>query len=208
MILYLATPNTMDVKNAIAAGKLGAMLTPDSWKQVNERVSCRFPWVGLDNGCFSDQWDHDKWLAWLEGMRPRIPECLFAVVPDVVADHEATLDRWGKYAQVVKDLGFPAAFVLQDGASRATVPWDEIDALFIGGSTEFKLSETAWEMSAYAQSLGIWTHMGRVNSFNRIRRAAAHGIDSVDGTYLRWPDTNLPKRLAWLAWLEHNRPMR
>lgn len=202
-MIYLATPNTQAVREKIAQGRLGAMLTPDSWKKINEPSSKRFPWVGLDNGCFSEKWDEGEWKEWLVEMGPRKPECLFAVVPDVVADHQATLDRWDRYAGIVKENGYPAAFVLQDGCT-GDLPWGEVDAIFVGGTTEYKLSEQAWSLVARARRMGIWTHMGRVNSFNRIRRAAAAGVDSVDGTYLRWPDTNLPKLLAWLDWVDHN----
>lgn len=203
--LYLATPNTQEVRETIAAGRLGAMLTPDSWSTINEPSSKRFPWVGLDNGCFSDKWDEDRWKDWLTEMRPRLPECLFAVVPDVVADHDATLARWEQYVGIVKDAGYPAAFVIQDGCDGMDMPWRDLDAVFVGGSTEYKLSEQAWELVGRANRRGIWTHMGRVNSFNRIRRCAAAGVKSVDGSYLAFgPDTNLPKLLAWLDWLNHN----
>lgn len=207
-MIYCATPNTSKVRDTIAAGQLGAMLTPDSWPQLNDKVSERFPWVALDNGCFSDKWNESKWWAWLKIMQPRRPECLFAVCPDVVGDHDATLKRWYRYAEGIKSLGYPAAFVLQDGASKGDVPWSDIDALFIGGSTDFKLSETAWEMVTFAKTFGLHTHMGRVNSFNRIRACARAGVDSVDGTYLAFgPDANLPKLMNWLTWIEQHPTM-
>lgn len=135
-------------------------------------------------------------------MVPLKDAVLFAVVPDVVGDHEATLGRWMDYASVVRPY-FPPAFVLQDGATMDTIPWSEMDALFIGGSTEFKLSEFAHEAIAYAKSRGIWTHVGRVNSFNRLRRFAE--ADSADGTTLAIaPDTNLPKVLRWVEWIDRH----
>lgn len=202
---YLATPNTQEVRDAINRGQLGAMLTPKSWTQLNAEASRRFPVVGLDNGCFADQWDPDHWVSWLLRMEPLKREVIFAVAPDVVGNHAATLDLWDQYAGHIKNVGFPVAFVLQDGCDGKDLPWADIDCLFVGGSTAYKLSETAWELVDRANRLGIWTHMGRVNSFNRMRRAAAAGIQSVDGTYLAYgPDVNLPKLLAWLDWLNHN----
>lgn len=204
-MIYLATPNTQQVREKIRQGRLGAMLSPDSWSALNETSSRHFPFVGLDNGCFAATWEEDRWKDWLIRMKPLAGEVLFAVVPDVVADHDATLLRWERYAGTVRDAGFPTAFVIQDGCDGMDIPWCEIDCLFVGGSTEYKLSEQAWELVDRANRRGIWTHMGRVNSFNRLRRAAAHGVKSADGTYLAFgPDINLPKLLAWVDWCNHN----
>lgn len=66
------------------------------------------------------------------------------------------------------------------------MPWDEFDALFIGGTTRWKLSEAAHELAAEAKRRGKWLHMGRVNSWPRMQIASAMGCDSVDGTYLKY----------------------
>ena len=42
-------------------------------------------------------------------------------------------------------------------------------------------------------------HCGRVNSWRRLRACAVSGVDSVDGTYLKFgPDANWPTLTAWL----------
>jgi hypothetical protein len=90
------------------------------------------------------------------------------------------------------------AFVAQDGLESLTVPWDDFDVLFIGGTTEWKLGPQARALVADAKARGKWVHMGRVNSERRYRYAHAIGCDSVDGTYLTFgPDENLPKLLRW-----------
>jgi hypothetical protein len=72
-------------------------------------------------------------------------------------------------------------------------------ALFIGGSTEWKLGAEARALAALAKNRGLWVHMGRVNSLRRLRYAADIGCDSVDGTYLAFgPDQNLPTQLTWI----------
>ena len=38
----------------------------------------------------------------------------------------------------------------------------------------------------------------RVNSGRRWRYAERIGCDSVDGTFLRWPTTNLPRLRTWI----------
>jgi hypothetical protein len=92
--------------------------------------------------------------------------------------------------------------VAQDGWQDETTPWDEFDVLFVGGSTEFKLGLGAHAIAA-AQARRKWVHMGRVNSYKRLRVAAALGCDSADGTFLKFgPDVNEPRLLRWLAQLK------
>ncbi len=93
----------------------------------------------------------------------------------------------------------PLAIVLQDGATVETVPWDEVGAVFVGGTTEWKLGSEVRSIVAEANARRIWAHMGRVNSHRRLRYADWIGCDSADGTYLVFgPDVNLPRLLRWL----------
>lgn len=120
---------------------------------------------------------------------PGWPGCLFVVVPDAVADHRATLRLWNQWWGTVRDLtgGQPCAFVAQNGATPRNVPWDELDALFVGGDTEWKLSHYAARLTWEAHERGKWVHMGRVNSAKRIARALGTMCDSFDGTkWSRW----------------------
>jgi hypothetical protein len=94
--------------------------------------------------------------------------------------------------------------VAQDGLESLPVPWGDFDALFIGGTTGWKLGPHAREIAAEAKRRGKWVHMGRVNSERRCRYAAAIGCDSVDGTKLVFgPDVNLPQVLAWARLSDH-----
>lgn len=162
------------------------------------------PWVA-DNGCFGKGWPgDDAFLRWLtdypDDDRKR---CLFAVAPDVVADAEATLQRSGPWLDVISGLGYPVAFVAQDGLENLTVPWSRFDVLFIGGSTKWKLGPEAAVLSAAAVRRGKHVHMGRVNSYRRLRYAEYIGCSSVDGTYLVFgPDLNLPKLSRWMTHLD------
>lgn len=192
-MLYLATASTPPVRDAMAAGLLGQLRTPDSGNALVPGTQ----WAA-DNGAFSSvrTFDSDRWLRWL--IDQPTDGCLFAVVPDVVADHAATLKLWQHWASVVRDLGHRPAFVLQDGCGPADMP-DDTDCVFIGGSTDYKLSPVARSCVAEAKRRGWWVHMGRVNSLRRIRIAADWQCDSVDGTYLAFgPDLNLPRLLSWL----------
>jgi hypothetical protein len=170
-------------------GLIGALTTPDVGNVLEPGV----PWA-LDNGCFSEKWNEDKWVRTLE-RHSSTPNCLFAVVPDVVCDSAATDERWKKYAPLVGSLRYRTAYVTQNGCKK--VP-DDADVVFTGGDNEWKMSPRAQQLAADRPS-----HMGRVNSLRRLRFAAAHGYDSVDGTFLAFgPDVNLPRLLRMLRNVE------
>lgn len=179
---------------------LSGVLRPDMPGMVTPRMGQQppagQPWAA-DNGRFASPQDYTDagYLAFLEKMLPHADRCLFATAPDVVGDAKATLELSLPLLPRIRALGYPAALVAQDGLTADQVPWDEIDALFIGGTTTWKLSEVAYGLIAEAKRRGKWTHMGRVNSWQRFRAAAAVGCDSADGTYLRFDPTQ--KRLGW-----------
>lgn len=182
----------------ISAMKSGALLFIDTPAQGNKRPP-GVTWVA-DNGAFSDNFNEAKWWAFLVANAHAAADCLFAVAPDVVADAAATIERSRPWLPKIRALGYPAAFVAQDGQEHLPVPWDEFDALFIGGSTEWKLGVHARRLVREAKARGKHVHMGRVNSAQRWRYAEAIGCDTADGTYLTFgPDTNLPKLLGWMA---------
>lgn len=197
-MIYFANPTGSAIPHMLA-GTLGYIDTP---MQGNTRPSS-VVWCA-DNGCFNDdRFDEDKWWGWLEKHSKDAGECLFATAPDVVGDAVATLKRSLAWLPRIRELGYPVAFVAQDGIENTDVPWDAFDALFIGGTTEFKLGRVARTYALEAKVRGKWLHMGRVNSQRRFRYAAAIGCDSVDGTYLVFgPDVNLPKLLNWVRDLE------
>ena len=168
----------------------------DTPRQGNARPD-DVQWMA-DNGCFSDKWDWRTWWTFLTNNADRADSCLFAVAPDVVGNAAATLEKSAPWMPRIRTLGYRVAFVAQDGQESLPVPWDEFDALFIGGSTEWKLGPHARELAGEAKRRGKWVHMGRVNSEKRYRYAAAIGCDSADGTFLTFgPDINLPRLLSW-----------
>lgn len=177
-------------------GLLGYIDTP---AQGNRRLT-GVTWCA-DNGCFSNGYPGDAaWYAWLDANAASTGSCLFATAPDVVGDAAATLTRSLPWLPRIRALGYPAAFVAQDGLENLVTPWDEFDVLFIGGSTDWKLSHHARALVREAKHRGKHAHMGRVNSRRRIRYAHAIDCDSVDGTFLAFgPDVNLPKILRWMG---------
>lgn len=161
----------------------------------------RWTWAA-DNGCFNARWTPDPWLDWLERMAATAG-CLFAVVPDKVADAAVTRQMFSEWATIVAELGYRPAYVAQNGATPASIPWDQADAVFIGGDTAWKLGHQAEAITAEAKRQGRWVHMGRVNSLRRMRIAADWGVDSCDGTFLKFgPDQNVPRLLRMLDRLD------
>lgn len=191
---YFANPSTPKVRDAMTAGLIDCIQTPAQGNRAVDRAE----WCA-DNGCYTDRWDEQKWWRFLVDNAHRADSCRFAVAPDVVGDAWATHRRAMPWLSKIRDLGYPVAYVAQDGARAKRLPWDHFDVLFIGGSTEWKLGRTARALVFEAKKRGKWVHMGRVNSERRLRYADAIGCDSADGTYLTFgPDVNLPDVLAWL----------
>lgn len=181
---------------------VGLMIQPG---MGNSSLPLQFRQWAADNGRFAapERWNDGDWLEWAAGLRKYRDNCLFMVAPDVVGDAEATLALSLPYLPTIRQLGFKAAYVSQDGATD-DLPWDQFDCLFVGGTDAWKLSEASYELAAEAKARGKWTHMGRVNSLRRMRAAAVSGFDSCDGTFLKYgPDVNWPRLCAMLDTLNH-----
>jgi hypothetical protein len=220
------------------AGWLGFIDTPEQGNKRPDGVV----WCA-DNGVFSQSrakkgipWDEDGWWRFLVKHAPDAASCAFATAPDVlnwfedeegkpycVGDAAATLEKGKEWYGRIRALGYKAALVAQDGLDPDDVPWDEIDAIFIGGSDDYKVGTPpaprkrplsldgipygkpgCLSVVAEAKRRGKWVHVGRVNSRSRYLFCDSIGADSVDGTFLvAAPDENLPKLLSWVRELEH-----
>jgi hypothetical protein len=155
-----------------------------------------------DNGAFSG-FNETAFLQMLDALQD-VPGCLFVACPDVVGNAGATLRLFSEWTPRLRADGWPVALVAQDGLTVEATPWDALDALFIGGSTEWKLGEAAALLVADAKHRGKWVHMGRVNGGRRVAYAARIGCDSIDGSgWSRFSRIYLRAGLAQLAHLEH-----
>ncbi len=151
-----------------------------------------------DTGCFSQPqaFTLPRYLDWLDA-KPRDTN-LFATAPDVVPDAEATWERSKGVLPQIRELGFNAALVAQNGIEHMSIRWESFDALFIGGTTEWKLSETVYLLGIEARARGKWLHWGRVNSLRRLRMARRAHANSADGTYIKYaPDLLAPRMRGW-----------
>ena len=177
------------VKMQIAFDKKGENV-PDGHIQFRTPLTsyAKMPgktWV-LDNGAFT-MFDKAKWLPMAKDAILD-PNCLWFAFPDEVGDSKATSFLFRAWYQYFLDQGYSehilkrkAAYVVQDGITIGEIPWPKITAVFIGGSTKFKLSRTVYEICELAQELGKYVHVGRVNTPGRATHF--HGVaDTIDGT--------------------------
>ncbi len=177
-MIYMTPHNSA---TSAAPSGYGSILTPASG--FDAPLPGR-PWCA-DNEAFTGRFEWSRFAGWLRRMELHKSTCVFVAVPDVVADAIATLEKFRWYAWQVKAMGWPVALVAQDGLESLRWPPSWVyDALFVGGTTEWKLSTAADWCIQRAQAAGKWIHVGRVNSLVRMRHFALVGVDSVDGTSL------------------------
>ena len=144
---------------------------------------------GLDNGCYTTFYEK-TWLRLVNEAEANRP--VFVCLPDIVGDAQRTIEMFHIWSKRLN--GLPKCLVLQDGVQFITIPWNDIDAIFIGGTDAFKTSAEAFAAAKMAKMLGKWVHVGRVNSYERacqwIRVIKKKGkpdsivylADSIDGS--------------------------
>lgn len=180
--------------------RLGVLMTPRAGNRIGTADRAGTIWAA-DNDCFQGL-KPVQWLRFLakiveSGSMPKFVAC--------PADAGETWRLYHLWAPVIRSLGLPVALVLQDGLElfkhRASLPatWDEIVAVFVGGSTKFKEGPCAAELIKEAKARGKWVHIGRVNSERRIRRFAELGADSFDGSgFSAWGDKRIGLAVKWI----------
>lgn len=173
--------------------RLGVLMTPRS----GNRITVGATWAA-DNDCFQGL-HAPRFLRFLakiveSGSRP-----LWVACPDVVADARATLRQYAAWEPVIHELGLPVALVGQDGLLATDIPWNCIDAFFVGGSTAWKLSDDAAGLIREAKDRGKLVHAGRVNSLRRIEYFAPLGVDTFDGSgFSAWGDKRIHLAVKWI----------
>lgn len=137
-----------------------------------------------DNGAYSRSFDPDRFVKWLDTMIEFRSTCLFVAAPDVVADSIATDLLWSAWYPRLS--AWPVAYVAQDGA--VDIP-AQAAALFVGGSTRWKLSAAAVSLIRIAQARRLHVHIGRVNGgkrYNAFHVLAGSESFTCDGTRTRY----------------------
>lgn len=200
-MILLVSGGTRVVKRLIKHPNLGVLLTP---KAGNAPPPRGVVWA-CDNSAFNG-FDDCAFRQMLKRIQDR-PDCRWVACPDVVADHEATLALWQKWLPIILEHGQTAAFVAQNGCTVESLPWGRgMAAVFIGGTTAWKLGTEAARIVHEANRRGLWTHMGRVNSARRALLAQVMGVRSIDGTnYSRYSETYIPEMLDFMAQLDQQK---
>lgn len=192
-----STKNPIQYMGESAYEQLSGQLT--CYRSRNRIVS---PHWAMDNRafvCFEPR-PFRRYLDTCQG----IPGCLFVVAPDVIQDAAATLRQFWEWQPIIAGLGYPIALAAQDGLEYLPIPWNAFQALFIGGSTAWKLSMPVAAMAAEAKRRNKWVHMGRVNSRTRLRYAQSIGCDSVDGTTYNIEPIQALRHLPVLQTVQHS----
>jgi hypothetical protein len=178
MIVLLDTSEDLTVASVELGGlPVEQLLTPLT-RFLPQQPESRF---AIDNGAYAG-FDASAFRALLVREKQRRHLCRFVAVPDVVGSGRRTLELYDHWRH---DLhGWPLAFVAQDGTEELPMPWPYLDAVFVGGSTRWKMSGSAVQTIRAAQAFGKWVHVGRINTPGRFEYFDQLGVDSIDGTGL------------------------
>lgn len=178
MIGYASRTGTRRNLAALRAAGWRLLLSPEGVLR-----SEGFPF-GLDNGAWSA---HQKGRGIDLGKFERAVERFggaadWVVAPDIVAGGLASLATTSEWLPRLRHLR-RVLVAVQDGMTpRDVAPFvSHRVGIFLGGSTEWKLG-TMQRWGDWCASLGLYYHVARVNSAERIRMAERAGAHSFDGT--------------------------
>lgn len=177
MLALLDNGQDLDECAAEIGGEVGQLLTPLTRYRLRDPNR---PWA-IDNGGFK-QLDIPGLFSLLKREEHHREKCLFVTMPDIVASAQRTIELFHHFRPQFH--GWRVAFVCQDGQEHLPIPWDQLDAIFIGGSTKWKCSESVTQIIKTAKILGKHTHAGRVNDPQRWKHFEELGVDTADGTGL------------------------
>lgn len=175
MIVLLDTSDDLAEAGQELGMDVGQLITPLS--RFQNRGGC----YAIDNGAWAGL-NRPAFESLLEREKPNQERCIFVVSPDVVASARRTLEVFEVWQPRLAEDGWPVALAAQDGQEDLPIPWPRLEAVFVGGSTRWKMSACAEGVIRAAQALGKWTHVGRVNTPARMDRFVELGVDSCDGT--------------------------
>lgn len=175
MIALLDNGQDLDTCEVEIGAKVGQLLTPLTRYRLRDPSR---PWA-IDNGGFK-QLDIPGLKALLKREEHHREKCLFVACPDMIGAAQRTLELFDLFKPMLQ--GWKVALVCQDGQENLPIPWDQISAVFIGGSTNWKCSGHVEAIIKTAKIFGKWVHVGRVNHPDRFAHFEALGADSCDGT--------------------------
>lgn len=176
MIAMLDSNKLDESQNEIGC-KVEQLLTPLT-RFSRQRKEDRF---AIDNGAYSN-FDAQGFLSLLKREEHAKNLCRFVACPDIVGSAIRTCEAFEYWESII--FSWPLALVCQDGQENIHIPWGKIQAVFIGGSTEWKMGKHAAAIVKAANVMGKWCHVGRVNTPGRFEYFETLGADSIDGSGL------------------------
>jgi hypothetical protein len=190
MICYASRTGTRRTLDALRAAGWRLILSPAG------RLNTHGFQYALDNGAWSSYqqgvaFDVDAYTLALEKYGGGAD---WVVAPDIVAGGFRSLDLSVAWLPRLSSLRL-VLIAVQDGVNPrdvAPIVSPGRIGIFLGGSTDWKLA-TMQRWGDWANSLGVYFHVGRVNTSRRIRMAIRAGADSIDGTSVSRFSVNLPK---------------
>lgn len=177
MLVLLDTNNDLSVCEDEIGCKCEQLITPLTRFSLT-RPEGRF---AVDNGSFS-RFNATYFLNLLKRENARKAQCIFVAVPDVVGSARRTLEVFDIWKHKLDT--WPLALVAQDGQEHLPIPWSELSAIFIGGTTDWKIGTHAAQIIKAAKALDVWVHVGRVNDPKRFQYFVDLDVDSIDGSGL------------------------
>lgn len=183
MKLYTARST---IKNREACQRLGiGLMMVDGWTDPSP-----YPYFAIDNGCYSAwsrgvPWDPAPFMHNLHKCRELGLKPDFAVIPDIVAGGAKSLTKSRKWLNVLRDEfpGIPLYLAVQDGMEVSDLSFGnaDIDGIFVGGSTAWKLRTMAY-WAQFAHEMDLRIHVGRIGTPKRMVAAHKARVDSIDST--------------------------
>lgn len=156
-------------------------------------------YYGLDNGAYSGFNSPAFYRMAKTAMEDRY--CLWIAMPDVPMCAYSTDALFRSWSHRIRSK---RAYVIQNGQEWHPLPWDLLDAVFVGGDDNFKMGPVAFEIATEAKNRGKMVHVGRINTPQR----ADHWYsiaDTIDGSGLSRFDGTLN---AMIDYLKVNRGLK
>jgi len=175
---------------------VGLIVQPFTADYLRSDTLQHFDGIAIDNGMFTEAgqrnftWDkYEKMvkMALAQEKREILRKFHFFTVPDQPFDWAKTMQKFQAsrpYVERLRKYGAPVAICVQNGATDRSVPWDDVDVIFIGGDDKWKTGAEAQAIVQEAQKRRKTVHMGRVNNLKRMNVASGWGVETADGTYI------------------------
>lgn len=179
IIPYTAQPSNIENIKILGSYPWRHLLSPNRpYKNMQKCAG-----YAIDNGAWSAFKSQTRYNPdpFLEDVGRYGEDADFIVIPDVVEDAAGTFREAEKWIPILES--YRCLFVAQDGMNISDMRDFVMSGIgiFIGGSTEYKLSNIR-PISNLCDQHNVLCHVGRVNSIKRMHICINNGAHSFDGS--------------------------